>query len=134
MSRKLKCMYSSNFEPPEVILEVDFYRFRGKQICRFCGHSEVSEARRGMNPTQKNALYPMETLPAPETACSGLRCTERRFKIYKNWYWVDLGVLIRVLIRSVFVPSFWFVVTSSKTEIYVLTRKMQSGTPISIFL
>ena len=95
-------MYSSNFEPPEVILEVDFYRFRAKQIYRFGGHSDVSEARRDMNPTQKNALFPMETLPAPETACSGLRCSERRFKIYKNCFWVDPEVLM----RFAFVPRF----------------------------
>ena len=95
-------MYSSNFEPPEVILEVEFCRFGGKQICRFGGHSDVSEARRGMNPTQKNAFFLMETLIAPETASSGLRCSERRFKIYKKCYWVDLEVLM----RFVFVPSF----------------------------
>ena len=67
-----------------------------------------------MNPTQKNQLFPMETLVAPETACSGLRCSERRFKIYKKCYWVDLEVLV----WFGFVPSFYFVVTSSKTEIY----------------
>ena len=76
--------------------------FEGKQMWRFNGHSDVLETRKDMNPTQKNALFPMETLPAPEAACSGLRYSERRFKIYKNCYWVDLEVLM----RCVFVPSF----------------------------
>ena len=71
----------------------------------------------------------METLPAPETACSGSRCSERRFKIYKKCYCVDLEVLM----RFVFVPSFLFVVTTSKTEIYILTGKMQLDEAILIF-
>ena len=95
-------MYSSKLAPPEVILEVDFYSFSGTQIWRFGGHYDVSEARRDMNPTQKYAFFPMETLPAPETACSGLRCSERRFKIYKNFYWVDPEVLM----RFAFAPRF----------------------------
>ena len=83
-----------------------------------------------MNPTQKNAFFPMETLPAPETAGSGLRYSERRFKIYKNCYWVDLEVLV----RFGFVPGLQFVVTTFKTEIYSLTGKMVLGTPVLIFL
>ena len=91
LSRKRKCMYIKRF-----------LYFRGKLIWRFGGHSDVSEARRDMNPTQKNTFFPMETLPAPETAGSCLRCPERRFKIYKKCYLVDLEVRM----RFAFVPSF----------------------------